>query len=120
MVTKVASYFSSLLIATFTLSFSLVPSGSIASASGHHGEMGHGATTSCVQLCTSADRPQLAGKLNTISSKKHSTPSEGALIAIATLVIVSYYYFRPMRLYMLSNWRPPDRVLLSGLYHSSL
>jgi len=118
MVLNVAKYVLSVLLATFTLSFFALPSG--IGMGGHHQRMDHGNTVSCVKSCTSVDRPQLASKLNIISNKKQLKPAYGALFAIAALVITAYYHLRPKRLFTLPSWRPPDRILLSGLYHTSL
>jgi len=117
MIFKVVGYALSVLIAAFTISLSPASE----SSANHHEHMDHGsAATICAQRCTVSDRPQAKSKIQEIVVKRQSEPRIGAVIAASSLVIASYYRLRTQKLYKFASWRPPDKVLLSGLHHTSL
>lgn len=116
MLAQAISYASSALIAFFTLGLASLPVSSMAQHSG----MSHGATPTCVQSCTPSDRPKDWGKLNASIRKKLREPLANFPSIAGTLLITAYYTLRSRFLYTLASWRPPDKIVLYGLYRSAL
>jgi hypothetical protein len=86
----------------------------------HHHATAQKSPATCIQQCTLADRPQTPGKLQSILKQKRRPFNPGALLATASFAILSYYHSHVKDIFKLVSWRPPDRVLLSGLHHASL
>ena len=73
----------------------------------------------CQSICNVAVENSNGNKLVKIDvENKLPQPAYGIAFTTATIVILLFFVIN--RLYLLSSWRPPDLVILHGLYRSGL